>query len=38
MDELKQFEEYLEHLQPALGHQDRNEGLKGYCAGLMSPL
>ena len=38
MDELKQFEEYLGYLQPALGHQDRNEGLKGYCAGLMSPL
>ncbi len=38
MDELKQFEEYLEHLQSVLGHQDRNEGLRGYCAGLMSPL
>jgi SRSO17 transposase len=38
MDELKQFEEYLGYLQPALGHQDRNEGLKGYCVGLMSPL
>jgi SRSO17 transposase len=38
MDELKQFEQYLEHLQPALGHQDRHEGLRGYCAGLMAPL
>ncbi len=33
MDELRQVEEHLEHLQPALGHQDRNEGLRATARG-----
>jgi SRSO17 transposase len=38
MDELAEFEGYLEHLGAALGHQDRQAGLRGYCCGLMAPL
>ena len=36
MQELAEFERYLEHLKPALGHADRHSGLRGYCTGLMS--
>ena len=32
------FEAYLEHLCKALGHSDRESGLKGYCQGLMLPI
>jgi SRSO17 transposase len=38
MNELAEFERYLEHLGEALGHQDRQAGLRGYCGGLMAPL
>lgn len=38
MDELQEFERYLEHLGAGLGHADRQAGLRGYCAGLMAPL
>jgi len=31
-------EAYLEHLCEALGHNDRESGLKGYCEGLMLPI
>ena len=31
-------EAYLEHLCEALGHNDRESGLKGYCQGLMLPI
>ena len=36
--ELLEFERYLAHLGEGLGHADRRAGLRGYCAGLMSPL
>jgi SRSO17 transposase len=32
------FEQYLDHLAPALAHADRVGGLKDYCTGLMLPL
>lgn len=32
------FENYLDHLAPALAHADRVSGLKDYCTGLMLPL
>jgi SRSO17 transposase len=32
------FDHYLDHLAPALGHGDRVSGLKDYCTGLMLPL
>ena len=38
MDELKEFERYMGHLNVGLGHVDRHAGLRGYCTGLMSPL
>jgi SRSO17 transposase len=38
MDELAEFEQYLEHLCAGLGHVDRHGGLRGYCAGLLAPL
>lgn len=38
MDELAEFEQYLEHLCAGLGHADRHGGLRGYCAGLLAPL
>lgn len=38
MEELAEFEKYLEHLCGALGHADRNEGFMDYCRGLMLPL
>ena len=38
MDDLAEFERYLKHLGQALGHQDRQAGLRGYCGGLMAPL
>lgn len=38
MDELAELERYMAHLSEALGHADRHAGLRGYCAGLMSPL
>ncbi len=38
MDASKRFESYLEHLSAGLGHRDRQDGLKGYCTGLMLPL
>ena len=38
MDELREFEEYMVHLSEGLGHVDRHAGLRGYTAGLMSPL
>ena len=34
MNELAEFERYLEHLGAGLGHA----GLRGYCTGLMAPL
>ena len=36
MQELAEFERYLEHLKGAVGHADRQAGLRGYCTGLMS--
>lgn len=38
MNAADRFDEYLEHLAGGLGHADRNEGLRGYCTGLMLPL
>ncbi len=38
MDELGELQRYMAHLSEALGHADRHAGLRGYCAGLMSPL
>ena len=38
MNELAEFERYLEHLGAGLGHADRHAGLRGYCTGLMAPL
>lgn len=38
MDDLQRFEEYMAHLSEGLGHADRHAGLRGYTAGLMSPL
>ena len=38
IDELQEFERYLEHLGAGLGHAERQAGLRGYCAGLMAPL
>ena len=38
MEEVQEFERYLAHLGEALGHADRQAGLRGYCTGLMSPL
>ena len=38
MDELQEFERYLEHLGTGLGHADRKAELRGYCTGLMAPL
>ncbi len=33
MDWETSFEAYLEHLCEALGHNDRDSGLRGYCQG-----
>jgi SRSO17 transposase len=33
-----EFDQYLDHLAPALAHADRVSGLKDYCTGLMLPL
>ncbi|MEY2892693.1 MAG: hypothetical protein RJA98_2601 [Pseudomonadota bacterium] len=38
MEELVEFDRYMEHLSEGLGHADRHAGLRGYCTGLMSPL
>lgn len=38
MKDLQEFERYLAHLGEALGHADRQAGLRGYCTGLMAPL
>ena len=38
MKELVEFESFMAHLCAGLGHADRHAGLRGYCAGLMSPL
>ena len=38
MGAAQRFDEYLEHLSAGLGHSDRNDGLRGYCTGLMQPL
>ena len=38
MGNLSEFETYLRHLCEALGHTDRNVGLKDYCRGLMLPI
>jgi len=38
MDELREFDRYMAHLDEGLGHADRHAGLRGYCTGLMSPL
>lgn len=38
MDDLEEFELYLEHLCAGLGHADRHSGLRGYCSGLLAPL
>ena len=36
MAALADFERYLALLSEALGHADRQAGLRGYCAGLMA--
>ena len=38
MEELREFERYMTHLNEGLGHSDRHAGLRGYCTGLMAPL
>ncbi|CAM2197980.1 protein of unknown function [Paraburkholderia kururiensis] len=38
MDWETSFELYLGHLREALGHNDRESGLRGYCQGLMLPI
>jgi len=38
MEELREFDRYMEHLSAGLGHSDRHAGLRGYCTGLMAPL
>ena len=38
MEELGEFDRYMEHLSEGLGHSDRHAGLRGYCTGLMAPL
>ena len=38
MNELAEFDRYLEQLGAGLGHTDRPAGLRGYCTGLMAPL
>ena len=38
MDTAKEFDDYMAHLMPGLGHADRHSGLTGYCTGLMLPL
>ena len=38
MDQLAEFESYLEYLCEVLGHADRNAGLMDYCRGLMLPI
>jgi len=38
MDDLQEFEAYMAHLSQGLGHADRHAGLRGYTAGLMSPV
>jgi SRSO17 transposase len=38
MDNLTEFDRYIEHLCVALEHQDRNAGLQDYCRGLMLPI
>jgi SRSO17 transposase len=38
MDLETSFEAYLAHLCEALGHNDRESGLRGYCQGLMLPI
>ena len=38
MNELREFDRYMAHLNVGLGHADRHAGLRGYCTGLMSPL
>lgn len=38
MEQLAEFDEYLEYLCEALGHADRNAGLMDYCRGLMLPI
>ena len=38
MDQLAEFEGYLEYLCEALGHADRNTGLMDYCRALMLPI
>ena len=37
MNELEEFDRYMDHLSEGLGHADRHAGLRGYCTGLMSP-
>jgi SRSO17 transposase len=36
MEEIAEFEKYLEHLKPALNNVTQQRGLKDYCTGLMS--
>jgi len=31
MEELREFDRYMEHLSEGLGHSDRHAGLRGYC-------
>lgn len=38
MEMYDDLQRYLDHLCGALGHQDRNTGLKDYCQGLMLPI
>ena len=38
MDIAKEFDDYMAHVMPWLGHADRHSGLTGYCTGLMLPL
>ncbi len=38
MQDIQEFEKYLEHLSQGLGDSRRQSSLRGYCTGLMSPL
>lgn len=38
IEQLGELDRYLTHLGEALGHADRQAGLRGYCTGLMAPL
>lgn len=38
MERAEELDKYFDYLCGALGHADRNAGLKGYCQGLMLPI